>query len=257
MRAFEPTKALLRRAALQALDLLLPPRCLGCGGPVGTAGTLCAGCWRGVAFIAPPLCARCGYPFEFDPGEFDPGEGALCAGCTRDPPEWDRARAVFRYDDGSRGLVLGFKHGDRTYAAKAFGGWLARAGRELLEEADLLMPVPLHWTRLFSRRYNQAALLAAAVAKVSGVAVDPTILVRKRRTPPQGHLDRTMRRRNVREAFVVAPRKRAKIAGRRIILIDDVLTTGATAEECAIALRRAGARGVDVLTLSRVVTPHA
>lgn len=239
------------RIATSALDLLLPPRCLACGGLVGQAHSLCADCWRAVSFIAPPLCARCGYPFEFDEGE-----GALCGVCTRDPPPWERARAAFRYDDRSRALVLAFKYRDRTDAAKAFGQWLARAGEELLAEADLLVPVPLHWTRLFSRRYNQAALLAQAVAKTAGVPVAPMALKRRRRTPPQTGLDRTGRRRNMRGAFAVPVRQAGRVEGRRVVLIDDVLTTGATAGGCVAALREAGAASVDVLTLARVVAPQ-
>jgi len=239
------------RIATSALDLLLPPRCLACGGLVGQAHSLCADCWRAVSFIAPPLCACCGYPFAFDEGG-----GALCGVCMRDPPPWDRARAAFRYDDRSRALILAFKYRDRTDAAKAFGQWMARAGEELLAEADLLVPVPLHWTRLFSRRYNQAALLAQAVAKTSGVPVAPTALIRRRRTPPQTGLDRTGRRRNMRGAFAVPPRLARRVERRRIVLIDDVLTTGATAGGCVAALHDAGAASVDVLTLARVVAPQ-
>ncbi|HLF58607.1 MAG TPA: ComF family protein [Alphaproteobacteria bacterium] len=251
MPAYSPESGALGRILLRGLDLLLPPRCLGCGRLVETAHSLCADCWQGVAFLAPPVCARCGYPFEIEAGD-----GALCAACSREPPPWDRARAVFRYDDRSRGMILGFKYGDRTEAAKAFGQWLARAGRELLAEGDLLVPVPLHWTRLFSRRYNQAALLAHAVSKLSGVPADATVLVRNRRTPPQGGLDRTMRRRNVRGAFAVPVRKQARVARRRIVLIDDVLTTGSTVGACVEALREAGAASVDVLTLARVAAPR-
>ena len=251
MQLLPTIPAAFGRIAISALDLLLPPRCLACGRLVGEAHSLCADCWRAVTFVAPPLCACCGYPFEFDAGE-----GALCGVCTRDPPPWDRARAAFRYDDRSRGLILAFKYRDRTDAAKAFGQWLCRAGEELLAEADLLVPVPLHWTRLFSRRYNQAALLAAAVSKATGVPSVPTALVRRRRTPSQAGLDRTGRRRNVRGAFAVPVRRAKRLEGRRIVLIDDVLTTGATAGGCIAALREAGAVSVDVLTLARVVVPQ-
>lgn len=251
MPAYATVPRALGRAATRGLDLLLPPRCLGCGKLVETAHSLCAGCWQGIAFLEPPLCARCGYPFEVEAGE-----GALCAACSREPPPWDRARAVFRYDEKSRRLILGFKYGDRTDAAKAFGVWLARAGRELLEGADLLVPVPLHWTRLFSRRYNQSALLAQAVSKISGVPADPAALVRRRRTPPQGRLDRTARRRNVRGAFAVPARKAANLAGRRVVLIDDVLTTGSTLGACVAALLQAGVASVDALTLARTVMPR-
>ena len=239
------------RIAISALDLLLPPRCLACGGLVGQAHSLCADCWRGVSFIAPPMCACCGYPFAFEEGG-----SALCGACLREPPPWDRARAAFRYDDRSRALILAFKYRDRIDAAKAFGQWMARAGEELLADADLLAPVPLHWTRLFSRRYNQAALLARSIAKTTGIPVAATALVRRRRTPPQTGLDRAGRRRNMRGAFAVPPRQARRLEGRRIVLIDDVRTTGATAGGCVAAFRDAGAASVDVLTLARVVAPR-
>ena len=154
----------------------------------------------------------------------------------------------------SRALVLGFKHGDRTHGAPAYGRWMARAGAELLREADLVVPVPLHWLRLFRRRYNQAALLAQAVARTAGVPVAVDLLARRRPTPSQGHLSAmAARRRNVRGAFAVRPGRAELVKDRRIVLVDDVLTTGATAESCARTLLRAGAAAVDVLVLARVV----
>lgn len=152
---------LLQRTGLAVLDAVLPARCLGCGIGVDRQGTLCHSCWGGLTFITAPQCAICGHPFEHELGT-----GALCGACMRQRPRFDRARAVLRYDDASRPLILRFKHGDRTDAAPAFGRWLARAGDELLAQADVLAPVPLHWTRLFARRFNQAALLAQ---KRSGV----------------------------------------------------------------------------------------
>lgn len=247
MTAAAQGPAFLLRAAARAVDLLLPPLCIGCGVEVDAPGRLCPACWERVSYIVPPLCARCGFPFEYDPGP-----GALCAACTREPPDFDRARAVLRYDEGSRRLILGLKHGDRTEWAPAFGGWLARAGAELLAEADLVAPVPLHWTRLALRRFNQAALLAQAVGRAAGVPVEPDLMVRRRRTPSQGGLTRVQRRTNVRGAFAVRPAHRARLSDRRVVLVDDVLTTGATAAACARALRHAGAAAVDVLVLARV-----
>jgi len=232
----------------RVLDLLLPPRCLACGVEVVRPGALCPACWDEVSFIAPPYCALCGYPFEFDPGP-----DALCAACLREPPAFDRARAVMRYDARGRALVLGFKHGDRTEGAPSYAAWLARAGAELLADAELLAPVPLHWRRQFARRYNQAALLAGALARHDGVPLVPDLLRRRRATPSQGHLSAAARARNVAGAFAVDPARAAGLKGRRVLLIDDVLTTGATAAACAAALRRAGAAGVDVLVLARVV----
>jgi len=241
----------VRRAGSVVLDALLPPQCLSCGEAVDRPGVLCASCWQGIAFLGPPQCAACGYPFEYDAGP-----ESLCGQCTLDRPAYGRARAVFRYDEASRRLILGFKHGDRTYGAPAFARWLARAGGAALAEADLIVPVPLHWTRLAQRRYNQAALLALALARVSGVAAVPDLLVRRRRTPSQGGLGAEARRRNVKGAFAVRPRRAKAVADRRVVLVDDVLTTGATAEACAETLGRAGAARVDVLTLARVVRPE-
>jgi predicted amidophosphoribosyltransferase len=174
--------ASLRRATGRLLDLVLPPRCVGCGqGLVGgtEAGALCAGCWSAIEFLAPPFCRRCGYPFEVELGADE-----FCPACRTAPPVFDRARAVFRYDAGSRALLLSFKHADRTDLAPAFGRWLARAGAELLAEADLVTPVPLHWTRLFARRYNQAGLLAQAAARQAGRPFRPDLLIRRRKTAP-------------------------------------------------------------------------
>ncbi len=236
------------RLAGAVLDVVLPPRCLGCGNLVGSGGILCSRCWEKITFLGNPQCDVCGLPFEFDPGP-----GALCGACIGKKPAYDHARAAMIYDDASRGLVLAFKHGDRIDAAPAFGVWLARAGAGLLDRADLVVPAPLHWTRLFARRYNQSALLSKAVAEIRGVTLVPDLLVRRRRTPSQGRLSPSARRRNVAGAFAVRPRYMAAIKDQRVLLIDDVLTTGATADACAKTLLAAGAAAVDVLTLSRVV----
>jgi ComF family protein len=240
----------IKHVAAPVIDVLLPHRCLGCGGIVEAAGVLCPACWDALELIGPPCCEACGLPFEYDAGP-----GALCGACTRQPPPFARARAPLLYTEASRKLILSFKHGDRTEAAAAFASWMIRAGAELIEDADAIVPVPLHWSRLFARRYNQAALLASAIGRRTGIEVLPDILVRHRRTPSQGHLSRKGRRRNVAGAFVVPPGRADRIAGQRVLLIDDVMTTGATAAVCARGLRRAGAVSVDVLTLARVPAP--
>ena len=248
----EPTTGITwRRMAGLALDAVLPPQCLACGAAVAAPGALCAGCWSAVTFLAPPQCAVCGRPFEYDQGE-----GSLCGACARRLPVFARARAAMAYGDVSRSLILGFKHGDRTDAAPAFGRWLMRAGANLIGDADLLVPVPLHWTRLFARRFNQAAVLTQGVARLSSVPAALDLLVRRRRTPSQGRLGVVARRRNLSGAFAVRPSRRTTVRGRRVLLIDDVLTTGATASACSRTLLRAGAEAVDVLTLARVVRPE-
>jgi len=237
--------ARLRWAGRILVDGILPPRCLLCGVTVGEPDALCAQCWAGISFFAPPWCASCGLPFPYP---MEPG--ALCADCARQQNSWDRARAAMRYDKHSRGLVLGLKY-DRTHLAGALGGWMRRAGAEVLDGADFLVPVPLHWTRLFSRRYNQASLLAQAIHSAGGPPVAPDWLIRRRRTPSQGRLGPLARARNVRGAFALRPWRRVK--GLRVVIVDDVLTTGATVEECARVLRRAGAASVGVLTLARAL----
>jgi ComF family protein len=160
---------------------------------------------------------------------------------------------VLRYEEGCRELILRFKHADRIDGAGTFAGWMARAGGELVASADIIAPVPLHRWRLVRRRYNQAAILANAIGGLRGKLVIPDLLVRRRATPSQGHLGRSQRQRNVAGAFTVHPRRAQVAAGARILLIDDVLTTGATAEACARALRSGGSKAVDLLVLARVV----
>ncbi len=251
MSLLNHARAVLERASRAAVNGLLPPLCLACRALVGEAGSLCAECWQGVDFLEAPLCRLCGFPFEYDPVDHDPGVEALCGACLRREPPYARGRAVLRYGGTARDIVLGFKHGDRTHGAPAFGRWLARAGVEMLEGADLVVPVPLHWARLLRRRYNQAALLARETGRRAGVPVVPDALVRRRATPSQGGLSAAARRRNVRGAFAV--RRREIVRGKRVVLVDDVMTTGATVEACSRTLLRAGAREVNVLVLARVV----
>jgi ComF family protein len=237
----------IRRAARMALDLVLPPLCLACRKPVGEPGALCPTCWGAVRFIGSPLCDRCGLPFEHAQAT------AVCGECLAHPPSFGRARTVMRYDEASKPLILRFKNADRVHAAPALARWIARAGGDVLATADLLVPVPLHWRRLFRRRYNQSALLAKALARQTGIAWSPDALARLKPTPSQGGLSARERRLNVRGAFKVPPRRRPLIYGKRIVLIDDVLTTGATLDSAARALLRAGAGAVDALAIARVL----
>ncbi len=230
------------------VDALLPPRCLACVATVDVPGRLCPRCWSGVDFIVPPYCAACGFPFDFDEGE-----AALCGACAGKAPAFDRARSAMCFNGVARDLVHGFKYRDQTHTAPALAAWLVRAGGDLLADADAITPVPLHRLRLFTRRFNQAALLAREVARGAGKAFAPDLLARARWTRSQVGLTGRARLANVRGAFAVRPRRRGSVAGARIVLVDDVMTTGATAAACATALRRGGAERVDVLTLARVV----
>jgi ComF family protein len=237
------------RAALRfALDTALPPLCAACRTPLGDGAGLCSECWAKLHFIEPPYCARLGIPFTYDPGP-----GLLSMEAIANPPAYDRARAAVRYDEIAREMVHRFKYGDRLDLAPMMGGWMARAGRDLTADADALVPVPLHWRRLWARRFNQSAALAHAVSAVSGVPVLLETLKRVRPTAQQVGLDKSERAANVQGAFRVPPEKKAHVTARRLILVDDVLTSGATSDACARALLRAGAAHVDVLVFARVV----
>lgn len=235
------------------LDVVLPSGCPKCQAPVNRPGALCARCWEKVQFISDPVCPRCGSPLPASPGA---GPDWPCGACHRERPAFDRARAVFLYDEESRSLILDFKHGDRMELAPAFAQWLGRVGGFLLEEADIVVPVPLHWTRRLSRRYNQAAELARGLSKDAAAIYAPDVLIRKRRTASQGRRTRRGRSRNVAGAFRVAKHWEARLNGVRALLIDDVLTTGATANACAKALKNKGCDAVDLLTLARVPGPE-
>jgi ComF family protein len=241
------------RAGRKILDLVYPPLCLCCREPVTDPGSLCPACWQALHFLDGPVCVACGLPFEVDPG----GE-TLCAACLARPPAFDKARAILRYDEASKHAVLALKHADRLDLVPAFGRWLERAGRELLATSDLIVPVPLHRWRLWRRRYNQAAELARALSQLTGLGCEPLLLERRRPTRSQGEMPSARaRRRNVLGAFTVSKPQRSALRGKRVLLIDDVMTTGATADACARVLKRAGAAAVHVLAIARVVRPPA
>lgn len=210
--------------------------------------SLCSSCWSDLTHIDDPVCAVMGTPFAFDEGE-----GTLSAAAIANPPAWDRAKSAVAFDDASRRFVHGLKYRDQHEMALLMARMMARAGRRLLTEADAILPVPLHRFRLWRRRFNQSALLAERLAALSGKRSLPLVLERAKATPPQVGLDGEARRKNLKGAFQVKPEQLSNVAGKRLLLVDDVLTTGATAEACAIALKNAGAARVDVLTFALVL----
>ncbi len=235
------------------LDALLPPQCLTCDAPVSEQGSFCAGCFGSAVFITEPCCIACGRPFSH---AAEGGRDMICQRCFAEPPAWRQSRAALLYDAHSRKIVLSLKHGDRTDLAQALGGMMARAGVKLLAEADLVVPVPLHPAKLRARRYNQAALLARDIGRRSATAVCVDLLVRTRATLPLGDLSAEHRAAMMDGAIGVRRGRGNRLLGQHVLLIDDVLTTGATAGACARALLGSGAAQVDVLVAARVPDPR-
>ncbi len=230
-----------------AADLVLPPVCLNCHEPLASHGSLCAQCWRQIEFIRAPLCDRLGVPLPFDSGEVSLSSAAL-----RRAPDYGRARAIARFDGMMRELVHGLKYTDRHELIDLFAPMLRSAGDGLLAKADCVIPVPLHRTRLWRRRFNQAALLARRLGHDTGLPALFDVLHRVKRTPSQVNLSWQARRDNVAAAFAVLPERAHNVRARHVLLIDDVITTGATIEACARVLKAAGAKEVDVLALALV-----
>jgi ComF family protein len=250
VRTSLPASPALRRLARGLIDLALPPQAhdeARRGADIVQSAGLAAAAWTRITFIEAPICDRCGAPFEYDLGD-----GALCAACQARQPAFDHARAACLYDEHSRDLILKFKHADRTDLAGQFARWIARAAADILPDLDAVAPVPLHRWRLLGRRYNQAAEIARPLARLAGLRYLPDAVVRGRATRSQGGRSGSGRRRNVAGAFAVPTGWRARVEGRRILLVDDVLTTGATAEGCCRVLKAAGAARVDVAVIARV-----
>lgn len=233
----------------QFVDLIIPLRCAKCGIIVEGDQGLCATCWTLIPFITKPMCECCGLPFDFEIEE-----GALCGECSHRRPPYKSARSVFIYTAQSKDLILRFKHTDTIHSAPLFAAWMARLSENV--EDPLCIPVPLHWTRLFMRTYNQAGLLAHAISKHKGWTYAPSLLIRKRRTPSQGHLSKKERIKNIERAFAVPERKKRELKDKTILLVDDVFTTGATLNACSKALLKAGAKEVHALTLGRAVKSY-
>jgi ComF family protein len=238
----------LRRAGSMLLDLAYPPVCLNCDAPTATPDTLCVKCFKDLRPITAPLCPVLGLPFEVSLGE-----GALSAEAIADPPPFDRARAAVLYNDVARMVVSRLKYGDRPELARFCARLMAGAGHELWDGAPILVPVPLHPARQWERRYNQSAELAVALGKITGLAVDTSLVRRSRKTRQQVGLSGDGRARNVQGAFAVHPDIPVRAKGRRVVLVDDVYTTGATTKAVTRVLKRGGVESVDVMTFARVV----
>jgi ComF family protein len=242
----------IKSLALSALrwpaQILFPPVCAGCRRHVSQPGALCAACWPGLKFLERPWCAVMGTPFSQDMGE-----GFLSAEAIANPPPFERARSAVAYTGVARRMVQGLKYHDRTDLAPWMARWMLRAGAELLADADVVVPVPLHWRRFLERRFNQSAELARTVAAISGLPFAPDAVRRVKRTRQQVELPLREREDNVRAAFGVPPEADIEVRGRRVLVVDDVYTTGATVSAVARALAKSGAKAVDVLTFARVL----
>ena len=240
--------AILGELAASLRNIVLPPTCLGCHEITERHGSLCPKCWNRVRFIERPFCEALGTPFSIDHGD-----GALSGDALADPPPFRRLRAVAAYSDVSRKLVQSLKYNDRTDLSPWMAAWMKRAGHELLADADVIIPVPLHPFRYLTRRFNQSAELSRQLSLQSGVLFDPAILLRTRRTRQQVGLGVNERQDNVRGAFAVPEDMRIRVAGKSVLLVDDVYTTGATVKAATKVLKKAGAAHVDVLVFARVV----
>jgi ComF family protein len=241
-------QALLKGVAT-ARDVVVPPLCLTCDTILDEAGGCCPSCWQKIRFIAPPYCEITGKPFSHDLGK-----GMLSADAIADPPPYEMCRSAVLYDDRTRRLVTGLKYGDRTDLAPWMAKWMVVAGREMLVPDTIIVPVPLHPARLLQRRFNQSAELGRVIAKSTGMAFRPDWLLRVRKTRQQVGLSSSQRARNVQGSFRVPVERKPELAGKRIVLIDDVYTSGATAKAATRALKRGGAASVSVLTFARVET---
>jgi ComF family protein len=236
------------QAIQTAVTMIYPPRCLTCGSTVDTDFGLCGSCWRDTTFVGGTICDGCGVPLPGDLAE----EDVHCDDCIRSPRPWVKGRSALLYNSNGRRLVLAFKHGDRQEIARPAALWMMQAIRDIPKANLLIAPVPLHWTRLVKRRYNQSALLAQELARAIGLPVCPDLLMRHRRTESLDGKSREARFSSVRDAIKAHPKRRHRLIGRPILLVDDVLTSGATLSTATDACLAAGSGPVYVVTLARV-----
>jgi ComF family protein len=236
----------VKNCGTKLLDTLFPAHCFLCQEILTENVHLCAKCWGDVDFITSPFCQICGMPFSFEVGA-----ETLCGSCIKETPAYDKMRVVAHYGGAMRKLILPFKHGDKTELVSIFADWLHKAGQEIFGECDVIVPVPLHFKRLLMRRYNQAGLLANELSKKVNIPVDHFILSRHKYNSTQKDLSRKERFRNLQGAFQI--KNKSYIKGKNLLIIDDVVTTGATAQSCASLLKHSGAKKVEMLALARVV----
>jgi ComF family protein len=231
--------------------MIYPPRCLACGAETETERGLCGNCWHDTHFISGLVCSACGVPL---PG---PGESidTFCDACLHTPPAWNKGRAAVLYEGAGRRVVLALKHGDRLDIAKPLAGWMLVRGHDLITPGTIVVPVPLHWRRLLRRRYNQASLLAQHIAFARSARMIPDFFKRRRCTVPQLNMSREERFANQADAIEVAPKCREAANGASLLIVDDVMTTGATLSACTEAALATGARQVNILVLARVARP--
>ena len=234
-----------------ALHLIYPPACISCGDGVISDFGLCSTCWRDTPFIGGVVCHGCGAPLQGEDATF--GHGDHCDDCMTIARPWAQGRAALIYKGRARAMVLALKHGDRMDLARPAATWLHRACADILQPDMLVAPIPLHWLRLFKRRYNQAALLSAGLARLAQLDHCPDLLIRDRATPSQEGRGRDARFANVQDAFAPQKRQAARLRGRHVLLVDDVMTSGATFAAAAEACLAHGARAVSVAALARVV----
>jgi ComF family protein len=239
----------------KVLNFLVPPRCIKCGNLTAEDHQLCADCWKEITFIVEPFCKKCGHPLEISPLYDASSEGDGCHNCLGYAHFYDQVRSVFVYNEIAKKLLVRFKHGDATYLTPTFSRWLKQKGEEFISSSDYLIPVPLHWKRLLYRRYNQSALLCISLLKLlpHKPIYAPYILRRKRHTLSQGHKTISQRQENIEGAFIVPERYKNQLKGKTVVLVDDVMTTGATIQECSRTLKEAGCKKVYVLTIARAV----
>ncbi|WP_366938471.1 ComF family protein [uncultured Bartonella sp.] len=247
-KAHYPDRKAFLKIGEHVMNFLFPPTCPGCGVFVEKTGTICPECWKQLHFITKPYCPVMGTPFTYDQGE-----GFLSGEAIQSPPPFTRARSVVAHFGLARSLVTRLKYGDRTELAPFMAEWMTIAGKELIESADIIVPIPLHYRRFLKRTYNQATELSRNIARSTGKPLQPFVLKRQKNTRQQVGLLKKARQRNMIGAFIVPEKEKAKIKDKRVLLVDDVFTTGATVRSATKALLRGGAKSVDVLTFSRVL----